>query len=89
MIDTIFKRLLLFLIEIYRVAVSPYFPSSCRYQPTCSSYAKQAIQRFGALKGSWLALRRIISCHPWSEGGHDPVPGCEHEHQQQSHGQGS
>lgn len=70
------KYILLLLIDFYRLAISPYFPSSCRYQPTCSSYAKQAIQRCGALRGSWLAFRRVLSCHPWSKGGHDPVPDC-------------
>lgn len=71
------KRILMFLIDIYRVGISPYFPPSCRYQPTCSAYARQAIETHGALKGSWMAIKRIGRCHPWSEGGHDPVPGTE------------
>ncbi len=71
------KRILIFLVDVYRVAISPYFPSSCRYQPTCSMYAKQAIENHGALRGTWMALKRIGRCHPWSEGGYDPVPGTE------------
>ncbi len=73
------KRILIFLVDFYRVAISPYFPPSCRYQPTCSMYAKQAIQEHGALKGTWLAVKRIGRCHPWSEGGFDPVPGTNNQ----------
>lgn len=71
------KRILMFLIDVYRVGISPYFPPSCRHQPTCSAYARQAIEMHGALKGSWMAAKRIGRCHPWSEGGYDPVPGTE------------
>nr|WP_114983245.1 membrane protein insertion efficiency factor YidD [Cyclonatronum proteinivorum] len=71
------KRIMVFFIDIYRVGISPYFPPSCRYSPTCSAYAREAIMLHGALKGSWLALKRIGSCHPWSKGGFDPVPGSE------------
>jgi uncharacterized protein len=68
------KTLLLLLIRFYRLAISPMFPPTCRFQPTCSQYAIEAIEKFGAMKGSWLALRRILRCHPFSAGGYDPVP---------------
>jgi putative membrane protein insertion efficiency factor len=66
--------LLSLFIRIYRKTISPLFPRSCRYEPTCSAYALEAIGRFGALKGGWMALRRIGRCHPWGGGGLDPVP---------------
>jgi hypothetical protein len=76
------KIILLILIKFYRLAISPMFPPTCRFQPTCSQYAIEAIERFGAIKGSWLALRRILRCHPFSAGGYDPVPekgpDCQH-----------
>ena len=62
------------LVRGYQVAISPLLPPACRYTPSCSQYAIEALQRHGALKGSWLALRRITRCHPFREGGHDPVP---------------
>lgn len=68
------KRLAIGLIRFYQRGISPLFPPSCRFTPTCSGYALQAIERYGILRGSWLALRRIGRCHPWCEGGHDPVP---------------
>lgn len=71
------------LIDLYRLLLSPVIGPVCRYQPTCSAYAREAVIRFGALRGSWLAARRIGRCHPWAEGGVDPVPGhtdhhCDH-----------
>ncbi|MCH9659945.1 MAG: membrane protein insertion efficiency factor YidD [Bacteroidetes bacterium] len=63
-----------FLIRIYQRGISPIFPSTCRYQPTCSHYAVEALQSHGLLKGSRLAIKRIFSCHPWGGSGHDPVP---------------
>lgn len=68
------KRLLILLIHGYRLLISPLFPPSCRFNPTCSQYALTAIERFGPAKGSWLAARRITRCHPFHPGGYDPVP---------------
>ena len=68
------KAALLLLIRFYRAAISPLFPPSCRYVPTCSAYAMEAIGKYGAAKGGWLALRRILRCHPFHKGGYDPVP---------------
>ena len=64
----------LFLIKIYQKVISPFFPSTCRFQPTCSHYAKEALQVYGLWKGGKLALKRIFSCHPWGKSGFDPVP---------------
>jgi len=68
------RILLLLLIRAYRLLVSPWLANHCRFTPTCSEYALTAIDRFGALRGGWLALRRIGRCHPWHAGGLDPVP---------------
>lgn len=68
------KWLLLGLIRFYQHFISPLTPPSCRYYPTCSRYAAQAIERFGALRGGYLAVRRILRCHPFCKGGIDPVP---------------
>lgn len=68
------KRLLLALLRFYRRSVSPLFPPSCRYIPTCSAYAVEAVEKYGALKGGFMALRRILRCHPFHKGGFDPVP---------------
>jgi len=64
----------LFLIKIYQVFISPITPATCRFQPTCSNYAKEALKKHGLFKGGRLALKRILSCHPWGKSGHDPVP---------------
>ncbi len=74
MIRTIPKRVMLGMIRFYRGAISPHLPPSCRYIPTCSVYAMQAIEKYGAWKGGWLALRRILRCNPFHKGGYDPVP---------------
>lgn len=66
--------LLILPIRFYQGAISPFLPPTCRYTPTCSAYAIEALQIWGPLKGSWLAIRRIASCHPWGGHGHDPVP---------------
>lgn len=68
------KKLFLLIIRFYQTAISPYLPARCRYYPTCSSYAYTAISRFGALKGGLLVVMRILRCHPFHEGGYDPVP---------------
>lgn len=70
----VLARVLLLLIRGYRAGVSPLLPPACRYTPTCSAYAAEAIERYGAGRGSWLALRRLLRCHPWGGTGHDPVP---------------
>jgi putative membrane protein insertion efficiency factor len=67
-------RLMLLVIRAYRYLLSPWWGNQCRFDPTCSEYAMQAIQEHGALRGSWLALRRLGKCHPWHRGGFDPVP---------------
>lgn len=61
-------------VRFYQVAISPYTPSSCRYEPTCSHYALEALKTHGLFSGGVLAVKRIFSCHPWSKGGYDPVP---------------
>lgn len=66
---------LIALVKVYRLAISPLLGPRCRYYPTCSEYALVALQHHGALKGSWLAIKRIARCHPGCEGGIDPVPG--------------
>ena len=68
------KALLTAPVRLYRVAISPLLPASCRFAPTCSAYAIDAIGRHGAWHGSGLALRRILRCHPWGGSGYDPVP---------------
>lgn len=68
------RRIIIALIDAYRASVSPLLPPTCRYTPTCSQYARTAVQRFGGLKGSWLAVRRLLRCHPLGGGGYDPVP---------------
>lgn len=68
------RRALLWSIRFYRAAISPYFPPCCRFTPTCSQYALEAVQKYGALKGGYLAIRRILRCHPLCKGGYDPVP---------------
>ena len=68
------QTVLIFLIRVYRYAVSPLLGSSCRFHPSCSQYALEAIECHGVLRGCWLALRRLLRCHPWHPGGHDPVP---------------
>ena len=69
------KRILLWLIRGYQLILSPVIGANCRHEPTCSRYSFQAIERFGAIKGLWLTLKRVGKCHPWGTWGYDPVPG--------------
>ncbi len=71
------RKLLLLPIRFYQYAISPLMASHCRHYPTCSQYAVEAITRHGAIKGLYLTIRRLLRCHPWAEGGYDPVPGTE------------
>lgn len=68
------KALLLALIRGYRLVLSPWWGGQCRFTPSCSEYAAEAIERHGSLSGTWLAVRRLARCHPWCPGGFDPVP---------------
>lgn len=68
------SKVMLALIAIYRTCISPLTPPACRYTPTCSQYAQEAIKKYGPFKGGWLALKRILRCHPWGGSGYDPVP---------------
>jgi uncharacterized protein len=70
----IITSFLIALIKIYQIALSPYFGQQCRFTPTCSHYAIQALQTHGTFKGFWLTIKRLSHCHPWHRGGHDPVP---------------
>lgn len=68
------KHALLLLIGAYRLLVSPLLGRNCRYFPTCSEYAEEAVQKYGAWRGGWLSMKRVARCHPWNPGGYDPVP---------------
>lgn len=68
------KKVFLFLIRLYQLGISPYIGPHCRFTPTCSRYAYEAILKYGALKGGYLAVQRLLKCHPFHEGGYDPVP---------------
>jgi putative membrane protein insertion efficiency factor len=76
------RFVLKFLVRVYQVALSPLLGPNCRYYPTCSQYAIEALETHGSFKGTWLAIKRISRCHPWHEGGFDPVPGrcLKHTH---------
>lgn len=67
-------RLVLFFIKGYQYLISPLFPPSCRFTPSCSNYFNESIIKYGLLKGAWLGLRRLLRCNPWNAGGYDPVP---------------
>ena len=69
------KYVLIGLLKLYRLVISPLYGNVCRYYPSCSAYALRAVQVHGAARGSWLAMRRLLRCHPWAAGGYDPVPG--------------
>lgn len=68
------QKLLITLVKGYRLLLSPWLGSSCRFEPTCSAYSLQALEQHGAAAGSYLTVHRLLRCHPWCEGGHDPVP---------------
>ena len=67
-------HLLIWLIKMYQILLSPFFGQQCRFSPTCSQYALDAINKHGALRGAYYAIRRLLRCHPWHTGGHDPAP---------------
>jgi len=69
-----FRFIVLLPVYFYRFCISPFTPPSCRYAPTCSAYAIEAVKKHGAIKGVWLAVKRIVRCHPWGGSGFDPVP---------------
>lgn len=71
---TLGARILSLPVKAYRLIFSPWVGHNCRYQPTCSAYALEALEKHGAIKGGWLAVRRILRCHPWGKSGYDPVP---------------
>jgi uncharacterized protein len=73
--SSVAQRMLLGLVRGYQLALSPWLGGRCRYEPTCSAYAVEALERFGAWRGTLLALRRLARCHPWGRSGYDPVPG--------------
>jgi uncharacterized protein len=68
------KTIFISIIKLYKLLISPIFPQSCRFYPSCSDYAMESIDRYGIFKGVWLAARRITKCHPFHQGGYDPVP---------------
>jgi hypothetical protein len=76
------KRLVLQLLKGYSYLISPLLGNNCRYYPSCSAYTREAVELHGVLRGLWLGTRRILRCHPFHEGGYDPVPGseCRHKH---------
>lgn len=67
-------KLLILLIRIYQITLSPWLGNACRYTPTCSNYGIQALEKYGAFKGGWLTVKRVLSCNPWGGSGYDPVP---------------
>jgi putative membrane protein insertion efficiency factor len=67
------KILVLDLLSVYKAMISPFLPAACRFEPTCSEYTRQAVIKYGALKGTWMGLKRILRCQPFCAGGHDPV----------------
>ncbi|MDE5685850.1 MAG: membrane protein insertion efficiency factor YidD [Paramuribaculum sp.] len=72
--EAMIRRLFILPIRFYQLCISPMLPNACRFTPTCSQYAVEAIMRHGVIYGSWLALKRILRCHPWGGSGYDPVP---------------
>ena len=74
MIRTLLRRIFIIPIRLYQLCISPMLPKACRFEPTCSQYAAEAIMKLGIFRGTWLAVRRILRCHPWGGSGYDPVP---------------
>lgn len=72
--STFFRLILIGIIKLYQYTISPFLGSRCRFYPTCSNYAIEALELHGVLQGGWFAVRRIMRCHPWNPGGFDPVP---------------
>ena len=68
------RKIISGLIAVYRYLISPFLGPNCRYTPSCSEYAQTAVMRFGVIKGGWIAIKRILICHPWGKDGYDPVP---------------
>src|SRR5829696_8248155 len=78
------KYVLIGLLKAWRLTISPLYGNVCRYYPSCSAYALRAVEFHGAVQGSWLTVRRLLRCHPWSPGGYDPVPGTPEWHAEQA-----
>jgi len=74
------RRFFILLIKGYSYLISPFMGNNCRYTPTCSAYTQEAVEKHGVIKGLWLGVKRISRCHPWHEGGYDPVPDKKHNH---------
>ncbi|MGF6907016.1 membrane protein insertion efficiency factor YidD [Fusobacterium sp. PH5-44] len=68
------KKIILYFIKFYQKCISPFLGKNCRFHPTCSAYAKEAVEKYGTIKGSILSIKRILKCHPFNPGGYDPVP---------------
>jgi len=67
-------RILIYIVKVYQLVLSPFFGQQCRFYPTCSQYAVEALQKHGAVAGSYYTVHRLLRCHPWCDGGHDPIP---------------
>ena len=78
------RHVLIGLLKVYRLVVSPLYGNVCRYYPSCSAYALRAVEVHGAVRGTWLAGRRLLRCHPWTPGGYDPVPGTPEWQEEQA-----
>jgi putative membrane protein insertion efficiency factor len=72
--NQLLKNIFILPVRFYQKCISPFTPPSCRFQPSCSQYMVDSIQEWGVVKGIWMGIKRFFRCHPWSEGGHDPVP---------------
>ena len=73
LISNLLKKILVLLVRFYQICISPLLPRTCRFYPTCSTYFIQALEKYGPFKGTYLGIRRIMRCHPWNEGGYDPL----------------